>query len=105
VAGLGIALLGGVLDARAELPPLIPRAVLFGNPERVDPQISPDGRYLAHLRPDSSNVLQVWVRTIGQDDDRPITRDPKRGIWIWFTAAEAFLAKHLGGRAEEAVPH
>lgn len=69
------------------VPPLIPRAVLFGNPERVQPQISPDGRRLAYLKPDSADVLQVWVKTIGSDDDRPVTRDPKRGIqqfgWTW----------------------
>jgi dipeptidyl aminopeptidase/acylaminoacyl peptidase len=85
VAWLGLALLGGLIAVHATLPPLIPRDVLFGNPERVPPTISPDGRYLAYLRPDSSDVLQVWVRTIGQTDDHPITRDPKRGIWqyIW----------------------
>lgn len=30
----------------AELPPLIPREVFFGNPERTNPQISPDGEHL-----------------------------------------------------------
>src|SRR5207248_465286 len=54
--------------ARAELPPLIPREVLFGNPERVSPQISPDGRRLAWIAPNTNNVLQVWVKTIGKDD-------------------------------------
>lgn len=84
VAALGLVLLGGPIAARADLPPLIPREVLFGNPERMNPQISPDGRYLAYVRPDSSNVLQVWVRTIGREDDRAITRDPKRGIWNYL---------------------
>src|SRR4029079_15119254 len=50
-------------------PPLIPRDVLFGNPDRAGPQISPDGKRLAYLRPDDKNVLQVWVRTLGQNDD------------------------------------
>ena len=54
--------------ASAELPPLIPRDVLFGNPERAGPQLSPDGKLLAYLRPDDKNVMQVWVRTLGQDD-------------------------------------
>lgn len=93
VAVLGFVVLGGHVAARADLPPLIPREVLFGNPERMDPQISPDGQRLAYLRPDSSNVLQVWVRTIGQEDDRPITRDPKRGIWnyLWTYDGENLL--------------
>src|SRR5947208_718729 len=64
----------------AELPPLIPRDVLFGNPERTAPQLSPDGKRLAWLAPDKKNVLQVWVKTIGKDDDKIVTADKKRGI-------------------------
>jgi len=59
--------------------PLIPRTVLFGNPERSSPQISPDGTMLAYLAPDQG-VLNVWVRTLGKTDDRVITNDRKRGI-------------------------
>ncbi len=33
----------------AELPALIPREILFGNPERADPKISPDGAQLVRL--------------------------------------------------------
>ena len=58
---------------------LIPRSVLFGNPERTFPQISPDGAMLAYLAPDQG-VLNVWVRTLGKTDDRVITNDRKRGI-------------------------
>ncbi len=84
LAGLAAgAILGAVASARADLPPVIPREVLFGNPEYLDPQISPDGKRLAYLRPDSTNVLQVWVRTIGGRDDRPVTRDPERGIYLY----------------------
>src|SRR5215831_16917726 len=59
--------------------PLIPRTVLFGNPERSSPQISPDGTMLPYLAPDQG-VLNVWVRTLGKTDDRVITNDRKRGI-------------------------
>jgi dipeptidyl aminopeptidase/acylaminoacyl peptidase len=58
---------------------LIPRSVLFGNPERTSPQISPDGTMLAYLAPDQG-VLNIWVRTLGKEDDRAITSDRKRGI-------------------------
>ena len=58
---------------------LIPRSVLFGNPERAAPQISPDGTMLAFLAPDQG-VLNIWVRTLGKEDDRAITSDRKRGI-------------------------
>ncbi|MBV8885028.1 MAG: S9 family peptidase, partial [Chroococcidiopsidaceae cyanobacterium CP_BM_RX_35] len=66
------------------LPPLIPREILFGNPERTSPRLSPDGKHLAYLAPDQNNVLQVWLRTVGQEDDRQLTADKKRGIRIFF---------------------
>jgi dipeptidyl aminopeptidase/acylaminoacyl peptidase len=77
---------------RADLPPLIPRTVLFGNPEKIGPKISPDAKYLAYIAPDKKNVLQVWVRTIGKQDDRVLTADKKRGIrsFSW-----AYDGKHL----------
>jgi dipeptidyl aminopeptidase/acylaminoacyl peptidase len=65
--------------ALADLPPLIPRQVLFGNEERITARISPDGRMLAYLAPDQG-VMNIWVRTIGKEDDRVITADRKRGI-------------------------
>lgn len=67
-----------------QLPPLIPREVLFGNPERTRPQLSPDGKHLAYIAPDDKNVLQVWLRAIDQDEPRQITADKKRGIRIFF---------------------
>jgi dipeptidyl aminopeptidase/acylaminoacyl peptidase len=92
-SGLLAALLAATAasQAKAELPPLIPRDVLFGNPDRANPRISPDGKRLAYLRPDDKNVLQVWVRTLGKDD-RPVTQDPKRGIRQYFWAHDN---KHL----------
>src|SRR5437899_4710277 len=79
--------------ARAELPPLIPRKVLFGNPVKAGPQISRDGKYLAYLAPDKKDVLQVWVRTIGKEDDRIVTADKKRGIhqFLWTYAPDTLL--------------
>jgi dipeptidyl aminopeptidase/acylaminoacyl peptidase len=68
----------------AELPPLIPRQVLFGNPEKANPQISPNGKYLTYLAPDKNNVLQVWIRSVGQQDDRILTAQKKRGIHNYF---------------------
>ena len=67
-----------------QLPPLIPREILFGNPQRTRPQLSPDGQYLAYLAPDEKNVLQVWLRTVGQEDDQKLTDDKKRGIRMYF---------------------
>ncbi|MBP3957656.1 S9 family peptidase [Gemmata sp. G18] len=84
------------LVASAEAPPLIPRDVLFGNPDRAGPQISPDGKYIAYLAPDEKNVLQVWVRTTvppaGKANDKKVTSDEKRGIRQYFWAHDG---KHL----------
>lgn len=71
---------------RAELPPLIPRDILFGNPERTSPKISPDAKRLAWIAPNEKNVLQVWVKTIGQNDDKVVTADRKRGIRQFYWA-------------------
>jgi hypothetical protein len=40
-----------LLSSQQAEPPIIPRGVLFGNPERLLPQVSPDGRKLAYLAP------------------------------------------------------
>ena len=73
---------------QADLPPLIPRDLLFGNPERTAPALSPDGAKLAWLAPDTNQVLQVWVKTVGQKDDKPVTADKKRGIRQYFWAKD-----------------
>ncbi len=80
-----ITILGQVDQLCAELPPLIPRDALFGNPDKSNPRISPDGKRLAYLAPDHG-VLNVWVRTVGKSDDIPITHDRRRGIRSFFWA-------------------
>ncbi len=83
-----IVLLGGAVMMSSCSQPdtqtkLIPREVLFGNPLRVSPQISPDGTLMSYLAP-SDGVLNVWVKTIGSDDDHVVTTDTNRGIRIYF---------------------
>lgn len=68
--------------------PLIPREVLFGNPERATPLISPDGARMAYLAP-VEDVLNVWVGTVGGDDFRPVTHDTDRGIRVHFWAHDS----------------
>jgi dipeptidyl aminopeptidase/acylaminoacyl peptidase len=64
---------------------LIPREVLFGNPERVSPHISPDGTRLAWIAP-REGVLNVWVAPAGArtgvdwDAAQVVTDDTDRGI-------------------------
>lgn len=71
-------------ETSSPLPALIPRKVLFGDPERTSPQLSPDGTRLAWLAPDGG-VLNVWSRPLGADDKEAttVTADRKRGI-RWF---------------------
>jgi dipeptidyl aminopeptidase/acylaminoacyl peptidase len=65
--------------------PLIPRETLFGNPSKIAPRLSPDGRRLTWLAP-VDGVLNVWIRTVGREDDAPLTRDRGRGIQSYFWA-------------------
>ena len=66
---------------------LIPRDILFGNPDKASPQVSPDGTRMAYLAP-VNNVLNVWVGTIGQDNYRPVTQDTDRGVRFYIWAAD-----------------
>ena len=84
----------------AELPAIIPREVLFGNPDRLSVQISPDGRYLSYCAP-HDGVMNVWVAPI---DDvakaRVVTRDTKRGIreYHWaYTSGHVLYRQDEGG--------
>src|SRR5512143_3599413 len=83
---LALGLLAGACSAAvAALPPLIPRAVLFGNPSRTQGRISPDGLRYAYLAPSPRGVLNVWVRSLAAADDRMVTHDEHRGIrqYVW----------------------
>ncbi|HZC46444.1 MAG TPA: S9 family peptidase, partial [Candidatus Acidoferrum sp.] len=73
----------------AELPPLIPRDTLLGNPARANPHIAPDGKRLAWLAPDEHGILQVWMQTIGQQDARVVTADKSRGIQTYRWAYDS----------------
>jgi dipeptidyl aminopeptidase/acylaminoacyl peptidase len=66
---------------------LIPRNVLFGNPDKTQSRISPDGKRMAYLAP-VNDVLNVWVGSVGGNDYQPVTRDTDRGIRFYFWAAD-----------------
>ncbi len=83
-----LALLAPAAPLAAQAPPLISRDILFGNPERANPKLSPDGQRLAWIAPDMKNVQQVWVKTVGKDDDKMVTADKKRGIRQYFWAQD-----------------
>jgi dipeptidyl aminopeptidase/acylaminoacyl peptidase len=70
---------------------LIPRRILFGNPDKGSPEVAPDGRRLAHLAP-VDDVLNVWVGGLDGDDARPVTSDADRGIRTYRWAEDG---RHL----------
>ena len=78
-------------EAATSAVPLIPRTVLFGNPERTQPRISPDGQRLTYIAP-LDGVLNVWVGPVGHDAGdgafEPVTRDTDRGIRLYFWAED-----------------
>ena len=66
--------------------PLIPREVLFGNPDKASVRFSPDGNKIAYLAP-VNGVLNVWVGPGGDPKAaKPVTHDTYRGIRIYFWA-------------------
>lgn len=72
--------------------PLIPRAHLFGNPNRSGGTISPDGEHLAWVAP-LDGVMNVWVAPLeAPDRARAVTRDTGRGVrnYAW-----AYDGRHL----------
>jgi dipeptidyl aminopeptidase/acylaminoacyl peptidase len=75
---------------------LIPREVLFGNPERARPSISPDGSRLGWIAP-KDGVLNVWVAPAGAegvswDDAVVVTDDTDQGIRMFEWARDG---RHL----------
>ncbi len=85
---------------------LIPRSVLFGNPERTSPAISPDGGSLAWIAP-RDGVLNLWVAPVGGagggvdwDAAQPVTEDTDRGIraFAWARDGQHVLyVQDVGG--------
>jgi dipeptidyl aminopeptidase/acylaminoacyl peptidase len=72
--------------ANPGLPPLIDRELLFGNPEIAGPQISPDGQYLAFLKP-WKGTRNVWVKKSSEPFSaaRLLTTETKRPVagFLW----------------------
>lgn len=63
---------------------LIPRSVLFGNPERTMVRLSHDGKHLSHLA-NLDGVLNIFIAEIDKPlKSEPITKDTGRGIRQYF---------------------
>jgi dipeptidyl aminopeptidase/acylaminoacyl peptidase len=68
------------------LPPLIDRELFFGNPEISGAELSPDGQYLAFLKP-WHDTRNIWVKRTGEPfaNARLLTTETKRPIagFLW----------------------
>jgi dipeptidyl aminopeptidase/acylaminoacyl peptidase len=72
-------------QTRATQPPVLDRELFFGDPEIVGAQLSPDGQFIAFIKP-YKGTRNVWVKRTGDpfDKARPLTADPKRPIPGYF---------------------
>ena len=75
-------------------PPIVDRELYFGDPEISGAQLSPDGRFIAFLKP-LNGTRNVWVKTAAEPFERarPITADTKRpiGSFFWSRDSRAIL--------------
>jgi len=93
LCGLVVLLVASLVEpAKAELPPLIPRKILFSDPQRAAVKISPDGKMLSYVAPSDKGVANVFVEDLSTRRARMVTRATHRGIYDY---AWAFDGKHL----------
>ena len=72
--------------SRADDTGLIPRAVLFGNPDRRAVQVSHDGKQIGYLAP-LDGVMNIWIAPADDlKSAKAVTHDKKRGISTYFWA-------------------
>ena len=69
----------------AQSPPIIDRELFFGDPEIAGAQISPDGAYIAFVKP-LKGTRNVWVKKTAEPftSAKPLTADTKRPIPGFF---------------------
>ena len=74
---------------------LIPREVIFGNPDRTQARISPDGKHLSWLAP-QGGVMNIWVAPAADlSSAKVITSDTYRGIQQHFWAPNGQFVFYL----------
>ena len=82
---MAVASSGIVLAQGSSQPPLIDRELFFGDPEISGAQISPDGKFIAFIKP-LKGTRNIWVKRTEDpfDTAKPITADTKRPIPGFF---------------------
>ena len=68
-------------SAVAQQPPIIDRELFFGDPEISGASLSPDGKFIAFLKP-LNKTRNIWVKRTEEpfDKAKPVTNDTKRPI-------------------------
>ena len=74
----------------AQSPPLIDRELFFGDPEIAGAQISPDGAFIAFIKP-FKGTRNIWVKKTADPftNAKPITADTKRPIPTYFWSRDS----------------
>jgi dipeptidyl aminopeptidase/acylaminoacyl peptidase len=81
-------LIAGAAVAQTSLP-LIPRDVLFGNPEKANARISPDGKWLSWTAP-VDGVMNIWVAPASNPAGaKAVTAEKTRPIRNYFWAPDS----------------
>jgi dipeptidyl aminopeptidase/acylaminoacyl peptidase len=82
----------GSCGLQAERPPLFPRALILEDADRTVPRLSPDGKRLAYVAA-FKGISNIWIKTLGRDDDRAVTLDSGQGIdsYRWRQDGRALL--------------
>ncbi len=77
---------GAQVKKAAGLPPLIDRDLIFGNPEIAAAELSPNGQYLAFLKP-WKDTRNIYVKAVGEPFSaaRLLTTESKRPVagYLW----------------------
>jgi len=75
---------------RAEQPPIIDRALFFGEIQIAGAQISPDGQYLSFLKP-YKGTRNIWVKKAGEPFSaaRPMSKEATRPIRQYFWSRDS----------------
>jgi dipeptidyl aminopeptidase/acylaminoacyl peptidase len=84
VALLGVSSISASAQQKG-MPPLIDRELFFGDPEIAGAQISPDGKFIAFIKP-FKGTRNVWVKKTEDpfDSAKPVTADTTRPIPAYF---------------------
>ena len=71
-------------------PPIIDRELFFGDPEISGAQISPDGKFIAFIKP-FKGTRNIWVKRTEDpfDSAKPITNDKSRPVSQYFWSRDA----------------